>query len=191
MARVLNASYNDLIERAQQIFWIKGYKGLSVQELSKYLEVSQSVLYNKYSKDMLFTGSLDYYTNTYSDPFLSQLRASNKGLESLKLFFYELIDALKNKTFPKSCLMVNTIVELRNENQEVVDRYDSYLEVLKDSYIVVLKKSYELGQFKKKECIDNYADFLLGIIFSMSILYKLNDVPELRKYIDEQLSFII
>ena len=191
MARVLNTSYDDLIERAQEIFWLKGYKGLSVQELSKYLDVSQSVLYNKYSKDMLFTGSLDYYTNTYSDPFLSQLRESTKGLESLKLFFYELIDALKNKTFPKSCLMVNTIVELRNENQEVVDRYDSYLEVLKESYVVVLKKSYELGQFKKKECINDYADFLLGIIFSMSILYKLNEIPELRKYIDEQISFII
>lgn len=191
MARVLNTSYNDLIERAQEIFWLKGYKGLSVKELSKYLEVSQSILYNKYSKDMLFTGALDYYTTTYSDPFLSQLRASTKGLESLKLFFYELIDALKNKTFPKSCLMVNTIVELRNENQEVVDRYDSYLEVLKESYVVVLNKAYELGQFKKKESINNYADFLLGIIFSMSILYKLNDIPELHKYIDEQLSFIV
>ena len=191
MARVLNASYNDLIEKAQEIFWLKGYKGLSVQELSKYLEVSPSVLYNKYSKDLLFTGSLDYYTNTYSDPFLSQLRASTEGLESLKLFFYELIEALKNKTFPKSCLMVNTIVELRNENKEVVDRYDSYLEVLKESYIVVLKKSFELGQFKKKENIDDYAEFLLGVIFSMSILYKLNDIPELRQYIDEQLLFII
>ena len=191
MARVLNTSYNDLIERAQEIFWLKGYKGLSVQELSKYLEVSQSILYNKYSKDMLFTDSLDYYTNTYSDPFLSQLRASTEGLESLKLFFYELIDALKNKTFPKSCLMVNTIVELRNENREVVDRYDSYLEVLKESYVVVLNKAYELDQFKKKERINDYADFLLGIIFSMSILYKLNDIPELRKYIDEQLSFIV
>jgi TetR/AcrR family transcriptional repressor of nem operon len=191
MARVLNASYNELIERAQEIFWLKGYKGLSVRELSKYLGVSESVLYNKYSKDMLFIGSLDYYTSTYSDPFLSQLRASTEGLESLKLFFYELIEALKNKTFPKSCLMVNTIVELRNENQEVVDRYDSYLEVLKESYVVVLNKSYDLGQFKKKENIDDYAEFLLGIIFSMSILYKLNDIPELRQYIDEQLSFIV
>lgn len=190
MARVLNASYNDLIERAQEIFWLKGYKGLSVQELSKHLEVSASVLYNKYSKDMLFTGSLDYYTNTYSDPFLSQLRASTEGLESLKLFFYELIEALKNRTFPKSCLMVNTIVELRNENQDVVDRYDSYLEVLKDSYVVVLNKAYDLGQFKKKEKINDYAEFLLGIIFSMSILYKLNDIPTLRQFIDEQLSFI-
>lgn len=191
MTRALNTSYNDLIKQAQEIFWLKGYKGISVQELSNYLDVSQSILYNKYSKDMLFTGSLDYYTNTYSDPFLSQLRASTEGLEALKLFFYELIEALKNRTFPKSCLMVNTIVELRNENQEVVNKYNSYLEVLKESYIVVLKKSYDLGQFKKKECINDYADFLLGIIFSMSILYKLNDVPELRKYIDEQLSFII
>ena len=191
MARVLNASYSDLIERAQEIFWLKGYKGLSVRELSKHLEVSESVLYNKYSKDMLFTGSLDYYTNTYSDPFLSQLRASTEGLESLKLFFYELIEALKNKTFPKSCLMVNTIVELRNENQEVVNRYDSYLEVLKASYVIVLEKAYGLRQFKKKEKIDDYADFLLGIIFSLSILYKLNDTPELRQYIDEQLSFIV
>mgnify|MGYP001813245437 CR=1 FL=1 len=191
MARVLNASYNELIERAQEIFWLKGYKGLSVQELSKHLEVSQSVLYNKYSKDMLFTGSLDYYTSNYSDPFLSQLRASTEGLESLKLFFYELIEALKNKTFPKSCLMVNTIVELRDENQEVVDRYDSYLQVLKESYVVVLNKAYKLGQFKKKENIDDYAEFLLGIIFSLSILYKLDDTPELRQYIDEQLSFVV
>lgn len=190
MARTVKASFNDLIEKSQEIFWLKGYKGLSIPELSEYLGVSQSMLYNKYSKEMLFNASLDYYTNTYSDPFLSQLRASEEGLESLKLFFYELIEALKNKTFPKSCLMVNTIVELRNENQDVVDRYDSYLEVLKDSYLVVLNKAYKLGQFKKKESIDAYAEFLLGIIFSMSILYKLNDIPELRKYIDEQLSFI-
>jgi len=191
MARVINTSYNELIGKAQEIFWLKGYKGLSVRELSKYLEVSESVLYNKYSKDMLFTGSLDYYTSNYSDPFLSQLRASNEGLESLKLFFYELIEALKNKTFPKSCLMVNTIVELRDENQEVVDRYESYLKVLKESYVVVLNKSYKLGQFKRKENIDDYAEFLLGIIFSLSILYKLNDTSDLRQYIDEQLSFIV
>ena len=90
MARTLNVSYDDLIEKSQRIFWLKGYKGISVSELSDYLGVSQSVLYNKYSKELLFNASLDYYTNTYSDPFLSQLRASTGGLESLKLFFYDL-----------------------------------------------------------------------------------------------------
>ncbi len=190
MPRVLQHSYNDLIEKAQEIFWLKGYKGVSVKELSEHLEVSPSVLYNKYSKEMLFTGSLDFYTTTYSDPFLKQLRATTEGLESLKLFFHELIAALLDKTFPKSCLMVNTIVELRNENQEVVHRYDDYLEALKNSYLVVLEKAFILGQFEKKECMDDYAEFLLGMIFSLSILYKFKDVAELHQFIDEQLSFI-
>lgn len=191
MPRVLNCSYDELVEKAQKIFWLKGFKGISVKDLSEHLDVSQSVLYNKYSKDMLFLGSLDYYTTTYSDPFLKHLRETTGGLVSLKQFFYELIEALLNKTFPKSCLMVNTVVEMRNENEDVVKRYNDYLEALKDSYIVVLEKAYNLRQFKQKEKIDDYAEFLLGIIFSMSILYKLKSVDELRQYIDEQLAFIV
>jgi len=191
MPKTLNSSYDELVEKAQEIFWLKGFKGISVKDLSAELDVSQGVLYNKYSKDMLFLDSLNYYTNNYSDPFLKQLRETTEGLDSLKEFFYSLIDALLDKTFPRSCLMVNTVVELRNENSDVVRKYDDYLKVLKDSYIVVLEKAYKLGQFKENTRIDEYADFLLGIIFSMSILYKIHSREELCHYIDEQLTFII
>lgn len=190
MPQVLHSSYEEMIEKAQEIFWLKGYKGVSVKDLATHLDVSQSVLYTKYSKEVLFTDSLDFYTNTYSDPFLSQLRATTAGIDSLREFFYALIDALLDKTFPKSCLMVNTIVELRNENREVVKKYDDYLESLKNSYVVVLEKAYDLGQIKSKTNIDAYADFLLGIIFSLSILYKLKTVAELHEFIDEELAFI-
>lgn len=190
MPKVLNSSYDQLVEKAQEVFWLKGFKGISVKDLSSELEISQNVLYNKYSKDMLFLDSLNYYTNNYSDPFLRQLRQTTEGLASLKEFFYTLIDALINKTFPRSCLMVNTVVELRNENTDVVLKYDDYLNTLKDSYLVVLEKAFVLGQFKNKTKINDYADFLLGIIFSMSILYKIRTKEELRNYIDEQLTFI-
>lgn len=190
MPRVLHSSYDELIEKAQKVFWLKGFKGISVKDLSTELDVSQNVIYNKYSKDMLFLGSLNYYTSNYSDPFLKQLRETTEGLDSLRAFFYTLIDALLDKSFPRSCLMVNTIVELRNENSDVVRKYDDYLKVLKDSYLVVLDKAYNLGQFKKKDHMDAYADFLLGLIFSMSILYKIHTRASLRKYIDEQLELI-
>jgi TetR/AcrR family transcriptional repressor of nem operon len=190
MPRVLNNSYDELVEKAQEIFWLKGFKGVSVQSLSQHLDVSQSIIYNKFSKDALFLDSLDYYTNNYSDPFLKQLRETTEGLDSLRDFFYKLIDSLLDKTFPKSCLMVNTIVEMRTENRDVVEKYDRYLAVLKDSYQVVLEKAYQLGQIKSKSKIDGYADFLLGVIFSLSILYKVKPIEELKEYIDEVLSFI-
>ena len=48
MPRVLNSSYDELVEKAQRIFWLKGFKGVSVKDLSSELDVSQNVLYNKY-----------------------------------------------------------------------------------------------------------------------------------------------
>lgn len=190
MPKVLKESYEELIEKAQEIFWLKGFKGVSVKELSEFLNVSQTVLYHKYSKDDLFLDSLDYYTSNYSDPFLKRLRETTEGLGSLKDFFYQLINALEDKTFPRSCLMVNTVVELRNENEAVVKRYEKYLEALKRSYRVVLEKAVDLGQIKHPERLDSYAEFLLGIIFSLSILFKLRSKEELHQFVDEQLLFI-
>ena len=190
MPRVLNNTYEELVEKAQEIFWLKGFKGVSVKNLSEHLDVSPSVIYNKFSKDQFFLDSLNYYTSNYSDPFLKQLRETTEGLQSLREFFYALIDGLLDKTFPKSCLMVNAIVELRNENSDVVKKYDDYLRVLKDSYKVVLEKAYNLGQIKEKNKIDEYAEFLLGVIFSLSILYKIKPIEELKQYIDEEIAFI-
>ena len=190
MPKLLKDSYEELVEKAQEIFWLKGFKGVSVKELSEYLSVSQTILYNKYSKDDLFLDSLDYYTSNYSDPFLKHLRETTEGIGSLRDFFYQLINALEDKTFPRSCLMVNTVVELRNENDAVVSRYESYLAALKSSYMVVLEKAVELGQIKYPERLNSYADFLLGIIFSLSILFKIRSKKELHQFIDEQLSFI-
>ena len=190
MARALSHSYDQLVEKAQEIFWIHGFKGISAKELAEHVGVSPSTIYNKYSKEMLFMDSLDYYTSNYTDPFLQQLRETTEGLESLKEFFYSLIEALLDKTFPKSCLMVNTVVELRNENQDIIDRYENYFRILTDSYKIVLEKAFVLGQIKDKKSIDTYAEFLLGVIFSLSILYKIKPKKELKDYIDEQLQFL-
>ena len=190
MPQVLNQSYDQLVEKAQALFWKRGYKGVNTKELASCLDVSTSVIYNKFTKDMLFMDSLGYYTSNYSDPFLKQLRETTEGLDSLRDFFYSLIDALLNKTFPKSCLMVNTVVEMRNANQGIIDVYKRYFETLTNSYKVVLDKAIGLGQIKFPEKKDEYAEFLLGVIFSMSILYKIQPKEQLREFIDEQLSFI-
>jgi AcrR family transcriptional regulator len=190
MAQTLNQSYDQLVEKAQVLFWTQGYKGVKAKELANHLDVSTSVIYNKFTKDMLFMDSLGYYTSNYSDPFLKQLRETTEGLDSLRDFFYALIDALLDKTFPKSCLMVNTVVEMRNANQEITDVYQRYFDTLTNSYKVVLDKAIVLEQVKYPERKEEYAEFLLGVIFSVSILYKIQPKEQLRKFIDEQLSFI-
>lgn len=190
MPKILDKSYEELVQKAQQLFWNKGYKGVTVQKLADHLDVSASTIYNKYSKEMLFIDSLEYYNSTCSDPFLRQLRETTNGMESLRDFFYALIDALTSKTFPRSCLMVNTVVELRDENATVNKMYERYFDNLVNSYKIVVEKAISVGEIKYPERKDEYARFLLGMIFEMSILYKLYDKKTLRQFVDEQLSLL-
>lgn len=190
MPKTLDDSYEKLVQKAQVLFWNMGYNGVSAQELADHLGVSSSTIYNKYSKEMLFIDSLEYYNITCSDPFLKQLREATNGMEALKDFFYALIDALMTKTFPRSCLMVNTVVELRDENATVNKLYERYFSNLVNSYKVVVEKAINLGEIKHPERIDEYAKFLLGMIFELSILYKLYNKEFLQQFVNEQLALI-
>lgn len=191
MSQTLNSSYNELVQKAQKLFWIQGYKGVSAKNLAQHLDVSTSTIYNKYTKEMLFIDALENYTVSLSDPVLSEIRNSEKGIESFREFFYMLIDALLNKSFPKSCLIVNTVVELRNEQNKVSEIYEQYFTNMTNSYKMVLNRANDLDEIKHPERIDEYAEFLLGVIFSLSILYKIKPKEELYSYIDDQLSLII
>lgn len=190
MPRVLNQSYDELVNKAQQLFWVHGYKGTSVKELAEHLNVSQNVIYNKYPKEMLFLDSVKYYVNTCSDPFLKSLRESTNGMEALKEFFYGLITALETKTFPRSCLMVNTVVELRNENEEVVEVYERYFNTLIESYRIILDKCIESGEIKHPERKEEYAEFLLGVIFGISVIFKVNGPDACKEFVNEQLKLV-
>ena len=191
MAHTLKTTYPELVKKAQYLFWVKGYKSVSNEDLAKHLEVSVSTIYNKYTKEMLFIDALDSYVVSLSDPIMCNIRESKEGLQSLKGFFYMLIEALLDKTFPRSCIMVNTVVELRKENNEVSDIYDRYFSNMRASYLTVLKRAVEMDEIKKPEKIEQYADFIVGMIFGISIYYKIKSKEELFLYIDEQLALII
>ena len=190
MARTLHNSYPELVQKAQHLFWIKGFKAVTPNDLAKHLDVSVSTIYNKYTKDMLFMDALDNYVVGLSDPIIAGIRNSTKGVETFRDFFYMLIDGLLEKTFPKSCLMVNTVVELRNEQKQVTDVYERYFGNMKNSYRIILQRANDMNEIKYPERIEEYTEFMLGVIFSLSILYKIKTRDELRTYIDEQLTFI-
>lgn len=191
MPQTLSNTYEELVEKAQQLFWVNGYKSVTNQELADHLDVSSSTIYNKYSKEMLFLDSLEYYIVTCSDPVLQSIRQGDLGVESLRPFFYSLIDALLEKTFPKSCLIVNTVVELKNDVPEVTNLYERYFSTMIESYRIVLGRAVKLGEIKDPGKVEEYAQFLLGVIFSLGILYKIRSREELRGYVDDQLSLIV
>lgn len=191
MPRTLNQSYPELVEKARKLFWVKGYKSVSSNELADHLEVSKSTIYNKYTRDMLFMDSLKGYVTDLSDPILEQVRNSEKGIEAFRDFFYMIVDGLLEKSFPKSCFMVNTVVELRNEKEQITELYERYFGNMRNTHRTVLKRAIEMGEIKHPERLEAYTECMLSVLFSLSILYKIKNRDELRTYVDEQILLLV
>ena len=193
MARLPNITFEDIVIKARPFFWLRGYNGVTTEELAKHLEVSPSVLYKKYDKDMIFIGALESYIDTFTNPFLLGLKDTQEGIETFREAFYGLANVFMDKTFPRSCMLTNSIVEMHdNSNKEkVVQLYKHFMDCMKESFTFVLEKAYQLGEIRDASKIEQYAIFLSSTVFELTVFYKCKSKEELRSYIDQQLELLV
>ena len=193
MARLPNIAFEDIVVKARPYFWLKGYHGVTTEALAEHLEISPSVLYKKYDKDMIFIGALESYIDTFTNPFLLGLKDTKEGIETFRKAFYGLANAFVDKDFPRSCMLVNSIVEMHDNSnkQKVTELYVHFMDSMKESFTIVLKKAYELGEISDVSKIEEYATFLSSTTFELTILYKCKSKEELRLYIDQQLALLV
>lgn len=185
-------SYNNLVTKSRDFFWSRGYQSVTRDELANHLGVSTSLIYTKYDKDTMFVDALDTYIEAYTNPILQEIKKSEKGLETFHEFFNNLIDAFVDKTFPRGCMLVNSIVEMHchNDKQRLVEMYARYFDNMQETYVTILERAYKLGEIRFYSKIEQYAKLLSGIILGMMIMYKYQSKKELHQYIDNQLSLI-
>lgn len=190
MPKTLEAPYEELVDKAKIIFWENGYKSVSYDDLAEALGVSKSTVYNKLGKEQLFIDGLNAYIQTVTDPTLASIRESTEGKESFRHLFYGLADALYDGLFPRNCFMVNTVVEFRNDVEEISEIYGPYFQNIRESYVEVLERAYNLGEIQSRADIPKYVEFLFGVIFTFSVLSKVKTREELKAYFDQQLSLV-
>ena len=193
MARLPNISFDDIVIKARPFFWLKGYHGVTTKELANHLEINPSVLYKKYDKDMIFIGALESYIDTFTNPFLLGLKNTEKGIETFREAFYGLANVFIDKTFPRSCMLVNSIVAMHDEpsKEKVVELYKHFMDSMKESFTFVLENAYQLGEIRDASKIEQYAIFLSSTVFDLTVLYKCKSKKELRLYIDQQLLLLV
>ncbi|MGL1888473.1 MAG: TetR/AcrR family transcriptional regulator [Reichenbachiella sp.] len=192
MTKTAGLSYCNLVTKSRNFFWSRGYQSVTRDELANHLGVSTSLIYTKYDKDMMFVDALDTYIDTYTNPILQEIKKSEKGMETFHKFFNDLIDAFVDKTFPRGCMLVNSIVEMHSyhDKQKLIEMYARYFDNMQETYVTILERAYKLGEIRFHAKIEQYAELLCGIILGMMVMYKYQSKEELRQYIDNQLALI-
>ena len=109
----------EMVLKAQELFWKKGYTATSLSELSAATGAGAGSLYNTFKggKKELFKKSLHQRKEDLEN-FKTLLEKSDNPIELIKAFFLSVATESKKSQF-KGCIIANTIVEMTFIDEEL------------------------------------------------------------------------
>lgn len=164
---------NEIIDRATSVFWAKGYEATSLSDLIKATGINKGSLYNAFgSKKGLFSQAILKYDQEHHHETLKKLAALEDPVLAISTLFDSLIAESLSDQECKGCLLVNTALDLPNQDQDIV-------KIVKASFHeveVFFEKQIQLGQ--KTDTIPHDIDHhataktLLGLVVGLRVLAR-------------------
>ncbi|KIO53323.1 TetR/AcrR family transcriptional regulator [Flavobacterium hibernum] len=163
MARTKEFKEDQVLDKAIEIFWHKGYNGTSAQDLVMHLGLSRSSLYDTFGdKQKLFAQSLRRYQKNAQDQIIELFDKSENIKETLHDIFKQAVVESLDDRITKGCFMVNSSIELAMHDEEIAKIVKSNSQKMEEVFTNAVQKGQDLDQISKS----NEAKVLARFIFN-------------------------
>jgi TetR/AcrR family transcriptional repressor of nem operon len=114
---------DEVLDRATQLFWTRGYEATSVQDLVDTLGVNRASLYATFGdKAQLFEAVLHRYGERVNGALTEVLAPPATGAAAVRAWFKVLIEQATQPGRPRGCLMLNTLTGCATAPERLMDR---------------------------------------------------------------------
>lgn len=167
-------SEKDVIEKAINIFWRKGYEAASTEELLEAMGIGKGSFYNSFpgGKKELFEKAIDQFSVKALETLRKSVEQSTNPLQEIKDFFRSIASDRK-EAHMKGCFLGNTIVEQSLIDVELREKAAQYLKQLEILFTEVILKEKQSGRLKSEEDPRLLALYLLTIWNGLAITRRI------------------
>jgi len=173
MARTKVFNEAEVLERAMNLFWEKGYHATSAQDLVDGLGISRSSLYDTYGdKHSLFVTALKRYREERIDPVIQGVNSAD-DIEAYIRFIFEAVkeDAL-SESRSRGCFMVNSAVELGTVDRDVAAIANDIMKDTEDMITKAIEKGQQRGVFTKTHSASSLSRFIFNSLNGLRVTMK-------------------
>ncbi|MBU41944.1 MAG: hypothetical protein CMN76_01900 [Spirochaetaceae bacterium] len=125
----------ELLGRALQLFWQRGYNATSTAELVEELGVNRKTMYSEFgSKEALFTAVLDHYNQSILGHILAPIEAEDASIEGIKELFLNLAVIIEKNPNGPGCLMCQAASERAAVDCDIAPYIDRYFERIEEGF---------------------------------------------------------
>ena len=192
MSRTPEFDQQSVLHNAMMLFWKKGYGMTSVKDLTEVTSLQPGSLYGAFkNKRNLFLNSLDLYFNNLNADVSCILESDETPLKRIRLFFNHLLNQVELDTDKKSCLLLNTLLELPTDDHEISQRVSSMFNTIEKKFEKVLLEAQREGELAAGIRPESMAKVLMSGIFGLQAYNRLqNNNDSLSQIVNNLLSIL-
>jgi TetR/AcrR family transcriptional repressor of nem operon len=173
MARTKDFDEDEVLKKAINLFWLKGYNATSMQDLVDGLGISRSSLYDTYGdKHTLFIKALESYQCANSKQMCSIINSDKQAKETIRKLLEMVIDELISDEAQKGCFMVNAEVEVAPHDEQVSQIVCANDQQIEEAFYIVIKKGQENGEIKNPQDARALARFIFNTVKGIQVTAK-------------------
>ncbi len=173
MARTKDFDENEVLGKAIQLFWHKGYNGTSMQDLVDGLGISRSSLYDTYTdKHTLFVKALESYQNTGAAKIREIINNPGSAKGTVKILLELATNDLLGDKQQKGCFMVNAEVEVAPHDAEVNNLVCKNDQQMEEAFYQIIQKGKDNGEIKNPQDAKALARFIFNSVKGMRVTAK-------------------
>jgi AcrR family transcriptional regulator len=182
---------SELIQKAQNLFWKKGYTATSLNDLLTITGAGSGSFYNTFKggKKQVFKEAINQRRQAFAE-FQNELEKSRSPIELIKDFFRSIANE-NEVSHLKGCIIANTVVEMTYIDEELEKEAVQILKEVEEMYTKAIKKAQEKGEIKNQIEASVLGKYLITFWCGLNTLRRMYpDKKVLSQQIEMQLAVI-
>jgi TetR/AcrR family transcriptional regulator, transcriptional repressor for nem operon len=175
MARPKEFDEAQVLDKAVNLFWCRGYNATSVQDMVEALGINRASLYDTFTdKHTLFIKALQKYRQTQAQALIDAIGQAHSPKELLRQAFAGSIEDMLNDPESKGCFMVNSAVELGIHDAQIARMVEENRCNIENAFATVIAKGQASSEIPTRHDAGALAAFFYNMLNGMRVLAKTN-----------------
>ncbi len=173
MAGVRQFNEGQILDRAVDLFWRRGYEATSIKLLEDTIGLGRSSLYNAYGgKEQFFLTVIARYSETVQEQFLAPLRSPQDPRDAVRRMLLVQVERMDNARMPPGCLITNTALEVREDLATIAAEIRGRLGDFQALVRTVLADAQTGGLIAPTADLDALARYFVAVSQGLCVLHK-------------------
>ena len=182
----------EILKKAMELFWEKGFHATSMQDLVTHLGINRASLYDTFGgKEELFDRALDYYRKMAVECMVQHFNSETSVKEAFRKLFGKTVEETVTNECKKGCFVVNTTTEMLPGNDKILRILLDNKTTIENLFIAQIQKGIDSSELSSSKNAQEIGMMLFILLSGIRALGKVESNPEkLQKVIDSGLSVL-